>query len=218
MAAVCLTGSIICLAATAQTAEKTNYVPVTTAEEAVERALAYTGFDKLEGLDTKDRWEMARLTIARDSTTPFLSDSIDGHTAWRVTFEGVILDIEEYSDEVEVSHPKDFEVLIDSVTGRLFSVISRYKGKARDFLPEVPAEIAEEQLRMSFEEYLCFVPVPPVMTLCEAINGSIFGSAMHSKEIVALYIEHSYHDSAAIPVWVVHLFWTSPEKVDTRLS
>ena len=105
-----------------QTTAEADYVPVTTAEEAVERALAYTGFDKLEGLDLKDLKEMAQLTIACDSTTPFLSDSIDGGVVWRIEMPGLILDLTAYDNEEETAHPKDFIILIDSVSGRLADV------------------------------------------------------------------------------------------------
>ena len=208
---VILAFGIICPAAIAQTAAKTNYVPVTTAEEAVERALAYTGFAKLEGLDTKDRKEMVQLTVVRDSTTPFLSDSIEGRVVWRIEMPGLILDLTAYDNEEETAHPKNFTILIDSVSGRLTDVQFSDPGVEAAMFPDAPWQVATRQLKeMTHEEYVGFPNELPNVTLLEALDRGVLGSPIACKRGVAQYVLYTYRGRKSRPVWVVHLHGLPP--------
>ena len=201
---VILAFGIICPAAIAQAAERTSYVPVTTAEEAVERALIYTGLDRLEGLDLKDRGEMACLTIARDSTTPFLSDSINGRRVWQVLFDNVVLDTESSSPEAAQKHPKTIHILIDSASGQLYEVLVLDIDTDRSEASRAPAFIAEEQLRgITHEEYLGFPGEPPAITLL-AVFGMRWCSPLESKYMFANYVIYRSRDAEPRNVWVVH--------------
>jgi len=195
-----------------QTTAKADYVPVTTAEEAVERALAYTGFDKLEGLDTKDRWEMARLTIARDSTTPFLSDSINGRTVWQVDVQDVILDLDWAKPDVVLKYPKDVRVTIDSATGRLFEI--RLLNSGDEYNPgyTIPADTSEKQIRsLNGEKFLGFPIDAPGMTFLEVLNvRGLCGSPLTAGLMVGHYVVHYVFRSDTLPAWTIDTHTLQP--------
>ncbi len=203
---------IICPAAIAQAAEKTSYVPVTTAEEAVERALAYTGFDKLEDLDLTDRREMACLTVARDSTTPFLSDSINGRTVWQVDVQDVILDLDWAKPDVVLKYPKDVRVTIDSATGRLFEIRLLKSGDEYDPSYTIPADTSEKQIRsLNGEVFLGFPIDTPGMTFLEVLNvGDLCGSPLTAGLTVGHYVVHYVFRSDTLPAWTIDTHTLQP--------
>jgi hypothetical protein len=184
----------------AQTLEK-SYV-LQTSERAIERAIEYSGFDKLKGfVRLKSAIDITELIIARDSTTPFLSDSIEGKTAWRVEFKDIILR--------EGARPITFDVLLDAETGRLFEIRSRYVGPPDERPCEPPAKIAREQLGMNIEKYNGFPTKLPVISFVKALD-SLFGSPLSAKQTVALYVTNCLQQREPRPVWAISLHGLPP--------
>ena len=97
--------------------------PIESAQEAVARAFEYTGFREIKDVSDSRADEIARLATAADSTTPYLSDTIDGLRVWEVRLDSVFLDLPGcHPDWVQKYNPKSFIALIDSATGRLLKV------------------------------------------------------------------------------------------------
>ena len=96
---------------------------LTTADAAIARALAYTGFDQSPSFSRETTKASASLITFRDSVVPYEYDWEAGRAAWSITFEGVILNFpnEELRSQ---EYARDFDVIIDAETGQLLKVIS----------------------------------------------------------------------------------------------
>ena len=101
---------------------------IATAEEAIRRALEYTGFDKSKGFSIEESVGKVKLETARDTTTPFLHDRINGRTIWSVEFNGILLNPKSIKPEKIEANPKKFEGWLDAETGILLRVCSPYTG------------------------------------------------------------------------------------------
>ena len=79
----------------------TNYIkPITTPEEALKRALTYTGFERLKYTATKqEKYEKVQREVFLDTTGMFDS-SMSGHTVWKITFDSLYVDLSGLSEKV----------------------------------------------------------------------------------------------------------------------
>ena len=203
VSSVALAGNTETAADSARSAE-----PIRTAGEALTRALEYTGFDKLRTFRiAASADDMAQRTTMTDSTTPFLSEYINGRSGWRIEFPGVVLDLDRASPEYEAQYPKNVVVFIDSSSGQLLEIRATAEGLGAEDLPaEATAEEAERQLRgMASEFYSGFPADPPSMTFVDALNKKIAGSILRAKLIVAQYLLYSRDNASWKPAWVIHL-------------
>jgi hypothetical protein len=192
---------------------------IATAEEAVQRAFEYTGFDKSKGFSVKESIGEVKLEIATDTITPFLHDSIDGRTIWSVEFNGILLNPKSIKPEKIEANPKRFEVWLDAETGILLRVFSPYTGSDSTGLSVITAEQAESKLRASNEEYRDFVDSIPPVSCFDALNADRFGSPMFAKEIHAVCVLNSIpRTEEAKPMWIISLREppASPLDIDYR--
>lgn len=205
---------LICVAGTAVSADPPSktVTAITSATEAVETALAYTGFSELSQLKLSPPEELATLIVARDSITPFLADSVDGRTVWQVEIPNVILELDAWGLESALEHPKDFVILLDSATGRLMSIRFWDSGKRPTDIREAPSQMAESQMLFrSQERYLGFPSEAPSLSLLEVLDGKVFGSALTCKLGTVWYVYHTKRGSVETrPVWIVHLHGFAP--------
>ncbi|MFH1687919.1 MAG: hypothetical protein ABIE70_10430 [bacterium] len=67
--------------------------PITTAEQAVERALEATGFGRAQYKQRSNPSEMAIKVVVEDDKTPFFHDRIINKELWVVTFDSVYVKI-----------------------------------------------------------------------------------------------------------------------------
>jgi hypothetical protein len=183
---------------------------IQTPDQAVNRALAYTGFDKLKDFNPDKSLGEVQLVTARDSTTPFLSDSINSRTAWRVSFKDLILPLYGFKQQTIASHPKSFQILIDAETARLFEIRSVSDASREGGLCEAPAKVATEQLRyMAAEIYYGFPKEPPATSFLEALD-SLSYSPLHAKFVVAQYVLYNRGGPEYQRVWTINLYGLPP--------
>ena len=188
-----------------------NVGEISTASEAVEIALAFTGFSELSQLKLGPPEELVALVVARDSITPFLADSVDGRTVWQVEIPNVILELEAWDPESALQHPKDFVILLDSASGRLMSIRFWDSGKRPTDIREAPAKSAEDQMQMRRERYLNFPTEAPSLSLLDVLDGKVFGSALTCRLASVWYVNHTMRGHEEVrPVWIVHLHGFAP--------
>ncbi|MDH4155843.1 MAG: hypothetical protein OEW00_01015 [candidate division Zixibacteria bacterium] len=98
---------------------------ITSKAEALEIASQYTGLERDLAISDSLADAMTRITVMHDDNIPFLSDSIEGKSAWVVTFRNVIVQQEAHKGlENQPQAVMDFEVYLDKETGKLFKVVS----------------------------------------------------------------------------------------------
>ncbi len=170
-------------------------------QEAVTRALEYTGFDELRNFELDKSLNEVQLITVHDSTTPFLSDSINGKTAWAVEFENIVLQAN--------ASPITFTVILDAETGRLFEIRSKYEGPPEKRPCEPSAKLAEQQLGMTIERYLGLPQTPPSVSFLQALD-SAFTSPVHASLTIARYVIYSSQGRAEQPVWAISLHGLPP--------
>ncbi len=179
---------------------------VRTAEEAIARALAYSGFSTLRqcSVDTAS----VRLVVLDDDQTPWLHNELNGKKLWQVKVD-VTLEL-----LVEGQRPEDtlrrfdeesreFTIYLDPETGQILKMTSdpgEYPHKP--FKP--PAEVGEWVLGSWREKFVGFPEKPPKVTFLEALR-MVIGDPLAAKEIQVVYMLWSRFGSEPRPVWSIDL-------------
>lgn len=210
---VFITALLVSVAGTAMSADPPPkaLTVITSATEAVEIALAFTGFSELSQLKLGSPEELVTLTVARDSITPFLAKSVDGRTVWQVEIPNVILELKAWDPESVLQHPKDFLILLDSATGRLMSIRFWDSGKRPMDIREAPAKSAEVQMQMLREKYVGFPTELPPLPLLKVLEDHVFGSPLTCRLASVWYVNHTMRGHEEVrPVWIVHLLGFAP--------
>ena len=174
--------------------DSTNQLsPITTPDQAIARALAYTGFDQLPKYSPQKHSKAEKVTIT-DSHAPFAGEWINGHQVWRVIFKKV--PINSGIDSTE----RDFQVLLDSTGEQLLDIYSvSKKAGSSDTLPEPPAKNCFK----STGPLGLANGVPPT-TLVQTFQ-IITGNPAEAKVIRVAYINFLYGTHAAPQTWVIIL-------------
>lgn len=144
---------------------------IRTEQEALDRSLAYLGFERLEGFDVKKSYVGAELVTFVDTTTPFLAEELNGRVAWRVDFTEIVLEYEDVPREEELAHPRPFSAWIDAETGLLLEVRSSIVNmdNRRALLKSGP--LSEEQCTYyALEKYYALPDSLPQITLARAFS------------------------------------------------
>ncbi|RLD06312.1 MAG: hypothetical protein DRI32_02815 [Chloroflexi bacterium] len=198
---------LVVAGASAQVGERddqTGPQPITSPKAALERALAYTGLEQTMDTSGIKAEQVAKLVIAKDSTTPFFSEMIDGQEVWCVTFPDVKLDLEGWYPSVIANQcPKTFEVLIEPTTGALLRVLAWCETGRSDMRLEPPADYAEESIRWSGDVYDDVVAKPPQVSLFEALGAAVLSSPVTAKELHAVCVLYTEGGRKDCPVWAI---------------
>jgi hypothetical protein len=176
---------------------------IATAEEAIRKAIEYTGFPCMKGFIITDMVSgLANPALITDTSTPFIADQIDGRPVWVVKFKNVILSLENVPAEIEADYPKDFDIFLDSVTGLPLKVISGSKEE----IYRLPTRQEAEQLLSSTGERYSGIPAnPPRISFHEALNRCE-KYPVFAKEIIVNYVLYSQvHYTELRPAWVIYL-------------
>ncbi|MBU8935015.1 MAG: hypothetical protein KOO62_13595 [candidate division Zixibacteria bacterium] len=181
-----------------------------TAEEAVDLALKYTGFDKQPGYDRATSIAGVRLGTVRDSTTPFLSDSIDGRTAWVIEFKDVVFELGPEGGKKVLTAPFTFRVNMDAETGRFLGArfTSIDDESASKLQPS--ADNASRELEMyDLAKYHGIPGSCPSRSMAEALSTWKHAAPGSARLIVIHYVQYtrgSSGDDEPCPAWAVNLY------------
>jgi hypothetical protein len=157
---------------------------ITSTEQAVERALAYGGFEGHVPYTrlAEDKVQTIQLS---DSTTPFLSRFASGESVWRVQF-----------DDVRLGHGDDngktygFTVFVDSASGALLKIEGLFAEFDSTITPIILAADAERQIEGDGERYLGIPSEIPLYGFLSAVKACPY-SMSGARRLVAQFVQHS---------------------------
>jgi len=166
-------------------------------EQALARALEYTGFDKAEGYSKASVGDV-KLVTGQETKTPFVSAFIKGCQVWSVIFKGIPVKSERHVVD------RNFEVILDPVTGRILQIVSVAEdvGSA-DTLPEPQATIFEDKKRKAGFVFNGLPERLPKVCFYEALDAVSMFNPARSKVIKAIYIDYMMQDSLFSQKWLI---------------
>ncbi len=179
-----------------------------TAQQPIDSAAAVTAAFETMGLDTLDEQDKNSRLVSvsqeklADSTTPFISDLLDGRSVWAVRFQNV--PIRSYHDSTAVTQ-RTFTVYLDQSTGLPIKVVSQIEDYDEAYWHKAPADTATLHLMRRSQEYLGLPETPPILSALEVITR-IERNLAPAEEIVLLYVLFSNMGRDPIRVWDVY-FW-----------
>lgn len=174
-------------------------------QQAIESARSFLSLSGEDLRVSTSQGVTATLQTEIDSTTPFLSDSLDGRRAWKVAFASVILGLDSYPREVILQSPRTLTALIDSASGKLIRVESWLVSAQALQLSKPLVLHGEAERQLGSERWLTLPTTDPKVSFFEAVNKAA-GSKLTAKLIVGHYINAVVGDSAGPKaVWSIHL-------------
>jgi hypothetical protein len=119
------------LVAAQQTDDEARTSPsaITTADQAVELALEYTGFDDTAHASIGAIDEPVLAPTPHDSLSPVQYSELGGRQAWRVTMREVVLEIEGAGPRSNAETPRDLNLYIDVTTGTFLKAVIGSSGR-----------------------------------------------------------------------------------------
>ncbi len=151
------------------------------ANEAIERALEYTGFEKSINYTSQKISETSQSLMLIDSTFPGPIDFRGDRIVWCVAFDEILLD----SLPHDPPYPSNFEVLIDSETGALLKIQSNYV-----YPDSIFNDFAREDLNSVETETNKCNAIPqrgPVHTFLEILRPDAREQLMWARQYTAYY-------------------------------
>jgi len=175
-----------------------------TREEAIERAVTYSGMEPLfEGINP-DSIIAQRITV-EESEIPFLAKLITGRDAWEVVFTNVRLQLPDWMPwSIDNQTIKDFHITIDAGTGQLLRVTAQAVEKTAQYWHDEPtAGSAEEQLRGSGEVFHGLVDSVPEVNLLEALNAAAGTNSPMARALTCVLVMHSKGQAGPRQAWSI---------------
>jgi len=193
---------VLMYSAYSQTPENNS---IKNAEEAINRALLYTGFDKVNKINVKDMSNYVKLTKITNTKIPFLEKSVEGKDIWEIEFQNInISHIYEKRTGLEKSITMSFSVYIDKETGKLLEIHYIKDGYNSEDSPLPSTDLAEQQMNSTAEIYYRFPDSLPEYPFIDALDNTAINPA-HAREIIGYYIIESKMDSTPRRVWAIDL-------------
>ena len=183
-----------------------DHFVIKTESDAIKRALEYTGFDKINNYDKSKSIERIELIVAQDSTTPFITNHIEGRIAWLVSFKNLDFISFEKTCESDSTYKIQTDVVVDAENGELLQINSYINsfGKNSTFVTS-----NEEEMNTFFEKCYGIPDKMPLINLYQALK--IINDECIDQEIVMLanYFYYSKgtnsNESNKKLVWIVRI-------------
>ncbi len=183
--------------------EETIRGPVSSAEKALAIAEAYMG---MEAGEAKRFTDMKALRCRKlvDTETPFLKSLSDCQSVWCVTLENYLpAHLNECEDRVELT--RDWQICIDSASGRLLKIEGRRESIDYDSVYTLTASEAEKQLLDRGEEYLDIPNVLPKVKADHFLVAGCQSGALNSDIARLRYVNLRMSNFRPRPVWILFL-------------
>ena len=172
---------------------------ITSADEAVAKALEYTGFGKSKDFTRSERIsDICQLLTTTDTTNSILADEVRNRSAWQVKLHDVSLHLKGNTPEGITLGPVDFVIVIDSLTGIPLRISS---------IPKEPFErdtASAEQVKNLSWGFKGLPSELPTISLFDLFNKCKFYPAI-AKSIIVIYVLYSRDDSPPEPAWALYL-------------
>jgi hypothetical protein len=155
-----------------------------TPEQAVERALEYTGFDESASFEPRPAEEITEVSRMMWPEGILAGDSCRERDVWQITFESIVLNINTIPEDTEKDYPKDFVVYLDAKTGELLKVLSPYEATGESEQDHPWADIPHQH-HLGQNVSMHTTSQRPVVTLFAALAGGCMTDVLSSQEIEA---------------------------------
>jgi|GEM_PF-2793535 len=186
---------------------------VSSSSDALDVAMRITGFEHGFNATLLDSGTLASPAFVESLHVPFLTDTIAGHSIWRVTFGDVYVRLPIVVPKPMppgTQIPKIYDVYIDSVTGCIVKIQSRYDDtNDTTIAKDPPLHIAEYQMARSGLKYLGFVHDSPAVPFYRALDSARPSSPVHAKQIIAFLVYVDVRGERR-PVWSIYGRGTPP--------
>lgn len=187
-----------------QSKDNEDTIAIKTPDEAVKRALEYTGFEEIIDTSKLVKEDIASLVIITDDETPFLHDKINNRDVWQVTFDSVYLNLSGWIPSVyENQKPKTYKIYLDPENGKLLKIEASQNGEKFSFSVEPSDTLVEKLLKCRFEIYHDFPEIEPNTNFLEALDAAFPSSPIMSKKLIAYYVIHTCSSHKEEPVWII---------------
>lgn len=187
----------------------TPATPVNSTKEAVERAFSFVGIEALLELDSSKAEASTNLIRVVDSTTPFLSNDLNGRTAWQISLPGAVLRF----DSTDALYLRDITLSIDSSSGQLLSMELWADGTMKQESFEPLAGAAEQQMSRWKEVYTAVPKDLPDLNLMDALKVAFDGAPpIGGAYCKVRYVMYRRGGLEPVPAWVVHVFGHRPTR------
>jgi len=176
--------------------------------EAYRAALRFTGFDKAKGFDSASVYNSIKEMTTKDSSVPFLSDSISNKMAWEIVFRNIEIYDTNTIEGLQYRGRKDFVVWLDYETGRLLKISAVLSDKNENIPAELDSGSSENQISRTPEKYLDLMSFYPKSPLYRVLNerDRVIGYAVRSKRITAVFVNYVPIDGSNVEsaVWAIN--------------
>ena len=177
-----------------------------TSDGALDRALAYAGFEKMRGFSRPNAATSTITMSIVDTTTPLLSERISGEDRWVVTFKNVYLEMDsiwsEYNHSIQLR--KTFKFYLDSQNGQLLKVVGRTDLDTCQLPPLPHVSKIERFFQATQQSYAGLVDDPPPVSFYNALEKARFAQPLRAKEIYAwLVVMAPLKDAEPQSRWVI---------------
>ncbi len=190
--------NIDCLGLEGTSLNDTETAVIEGSEEAIERALFYTGFDKIDEFKTANNVVVEQLQKS-NVPIPFLEKCNESEVIWQVNFANVPIGV-----GTTRMINRDFEVLIDGKTGKLLRIFSiDEKVGSSDTLPQPSIEVFEEYFNKCRYKISPFAIDSTKTTFNEALNKVKIASPSHTKIIKAFNWDLTYAGGRIKNAWLI---------------
>jgi hypothetical protein len=175
---------------------------LTTAEAAIARALAYTGFDKLESYSRSVQVVAEQMSVG-ETDPEVLRAEFDGKQLWRVDFDNVTFDS-------SGGCARDFEVYLDAERGRLIHIWSCCQSGGCDTVLHADwvcrsPEWQSEHMSPA-HEFISLLDEPPATTFADILNRLFWSQhGAKAKLVTGLLVAEAHSDGEPRPAWLVTL-------------
>ena len=175
--------------------------------EVVKKANAFTGFVSQDE-ELKISQESIQLIRLDDNTTPFIGEYGNNRAVWQISFSDINLKSID-GLKADNRYLRNFDVFIDSTTGKILKVSCYYDTPLPNECPELTAKVAEEQLEKVGEQYIEIPDDVPPISFSEAFLKCPV-TPFNAKEITGQYVLYSDGIRKPRPMWIISLCGIPP--------
>jgi hypothetical protein len=186
---------------------------LTTAEAAIARALAYTGFDKLESYSRSVQVVAEQMSVG-ETDPEVLRAEFDGKQLWRVDFDNVTFDS-------SGGCARDFEVYLDAEQGRLVHIWSCCQSNGCDTVRNAASAWRSPDVQLESNnpllKYDGIVPEPPVFSFLDVLREWLpVSNFSQARLITGILILRSGRGVSEQPTWLIMLSGMQGEPPNRR--
>ncbi|MFH2049218.1 MAG: hypothetical protein ABIJ12_07210 [bacterium] len=179
---------------------------IKTESDAIKRALEYTGFNEINNYDKSKSIEKIELIVAQDSTTPFITNHIEGRIAWSISFKNLDIISFKKTCESDSAYKIKTDVVIDAENGELLQINSYINSFGINSTLITPNE---GEMNTFFEKYYGIPNELPLITLHQVLEIINYDSIDQEIVFLANYFYYSKgtnsNESNKKPVWIVRI-------------